>query len=342
MVVVGYVAIIPYSLTLQSQALKATRLPLPLWILIPIQVLEGGALYPLLAGVGLSLAGRTGLGAPLLDGWLRAKSVEKEARRILHPSIDVGVLGSLLLLVIEITIFSPLLGADLKRLAIPSPANLTPPAWQGLLAAFYGGFDEEILLRLFALSLLAWLGARVGGKPSGRPQASVLWMANILAAVLFGLGHLPATAAAGMPIYALVVTRAVVLNGLLGVGLGWLYFTYEAGKRDAGPLLSRPHSPCGRPIPLHPLTHGRSRDRLGRARLMARWAEKFPQGGVSAEGDPNPGPAPSEPRFVLGEGSAEDMGNAADHPRPWVRSTLSEDQVLGARFERDAMAVPAS
>ncbi|MGA2819086.1 MAG: CPBP family glutamic-type intramembrane protease [Anaerolineales bacterium] len=226
MIFVGYVAIIPYSLTLQSQALKTTRLPLPLWILIPIQVLEGGVLYALLAGVGLFLAGRIGLGAPILDGWLRAKNVKKAARRILLPSIVLGVLGSLLILVIEITIFSPLLGADLKRIVIPLPANLTPPAWQGLLAAFYGGFDEEILLRLFALSLLAWLGARMGRQPSGRPQTFVLWIANILAAILFGLGHLPATAAAGLPIDALVVTRAVVLNGLLGIGFGWLYFTY--------------------------------------------------------------------------------------------------------------------
>jgi len=50
--------------------------------------------------------------------------------------------------------------------------------------------------------------------------------ANILAASLFGLGHLPAAAAAGLPVDALVVSCAVVLNRFLGLGFGWLPFAY--------------------------------------------------------------------------------------------------------------------
>ena len=42
-------------------------------------------------------------------------------------------------------------------------------------------------------------------------------------AVLFGLGHLPATAAM-VPLTTLVVARALVLNGLAGVVFGWLYW----------------------------------------------------------------------------------------------------------------------
>jgi len=41
--------------------------------------------------------------------------------------------------------------------------------------------------------------------------------------VLFGLGHLPATAEL-VPLSSLVVTRAVVLNGVLGVVAGYLYW----------------------------------------------------------------------------------------------------------------------
>ncbi len=55
-------------------------------------------------------------------------------------------------------------------------------------------------------------------------MAAVLWIANIGAAVLFGLGHLPAVAALGWPMDPLVITRAVVLNGLAGVVFGWLYW----------------------------------------------------------------------------------------------------------------------
>jgi membrane protease YdiL (CAAX protease family) len=51
----------------------------------------------------------------------------------------------------------------------------------------------------------------------------VFWVANILAAILFGLGHLPTTAAL-VPLTSLVIARAVVLNGLLGIVWGWLYW----------------------------------------------------------------------------------------------------------------------
>jgi membrane protease YdiL (CAAX protease family) len=50
-----------------------------------------------------------------------------------------------------------------------------------------------------------------------------MWTANVLAAAIFGVGHLPATAAL-MALTPLVVTRALVLNGLAGVVFGWLYW----------------------------------------------------------------------------------------------------------------------
>ncbi|MBU7029500.1 MAG: CPBP family intramembrane metalloprotease, partial [Theionarchaea archaeon] len=51
-----------------------------------------------------------------------------------------------------------------------------------------------------------------------------IWSANILAAVIFGLGHLPTAIAIGIPLTALFVTRTVVLNGIGGVAFGWLYW----------------------------------------------------------------------------------------------------------------------
>jgi membrane protease YdiL (CAAX protease family) len=75
------------------------------------------------------------------------------------------------------------------------------------------------------MSFLVWLGRFVSKTSDGRPTLAVLWIANILAAVLFGLGHLPATAGL-VPLTGLVVTRALVLNGLIGTGFGYLYFKH--------------------------------------------------------------------------------------------------------------------
>ena len=42
-------------------------------------------------------------------------------------------------------------------------------------------------------------------------------------ALLFGAGHLPTTATL-MPLTPLVITRALLLNGLGGIVFGWLYW----------------------------------------------------------------------------------------------------------------------
>ena len=71
---------------------------------------------------------------------------------------------------------------------------------------------------------LAGISGAVHRKPDGRPSVPVLWVANIIAALLFGLGHLPITSALA-PLTPLIIVRAVVLNGLLGIGFGYLYCT---------------------------------------------------------------------------------------------------------------------
>ena len=73
------------------------------------------------------------------------------------------------------------------------------------------------------MSFLAWLGKFISKTSEGKPTAAVFWIANILAAVLFGLGHLPTTSLL-VALTPLVVTRAVILNGLIGIVCGWLYW----------------------------------------------------------------------------------------------------------------------
>jgi len=100
-----------------------------------------------------------------------------------------------------------------------------PAAWKGFLASFYGGIAEEIFLRLFVMSFLVWLGHFLSKKADGKPTGGVFWTANLLAAVLFGLGHLPATSLL-IPITPLIIVRAILLNGLIGVVCGWLYWKH--------------------------------------------------------------------------------------------------------------------
>jgi len=87
-----------------------------------------------------------------------------------------------------------------------------------------GGINEKVLLRLFMMSLLAWLGYFISHTPEGKSIVAVFWIANVLAAVLFGLGHLPATSLL-LPMTPLVVLRAVVLNASVVFVFSYLDFT---------------------------------------------------------------------------------------------------------------------
>jgi membrane protease YdiL (CAAX protease family) len=51
-----------------------------------------------------------------------------------------------------------------------------------------------------------------------------MWAANILAAVGFGLAHLPLASEIGIPLTPLFITRTLVLNGIGGIAFGWLYW----------------------------------------------------------------------------------------------------------------------
>jgi len=52
---------------------------------------------------------------------------------------------------------------------------------------------------------------------------STAWVAILLSAVLFGVGHLPALATVVDPT-PLVVVRTIALNAVAGIALGWLYW----------------------------------------------------------------------------------------------------------------------
>jgi membrane protease YdiL (CAAX protease family) len=220
---VGVLAIIPYSLTLQAPALAQSALP-PMPVIVLASLIQSGLLFAVAAAAGLFFAYRIGLGLAILEAKLAGEKVGARIRAVLLPSIVLGVLGSLVIIALDAWGFIPLLRSELGTQAQRLALSAQPPAWQGLLASLYGGIDEEVLLRLFVMSLLAFLGKFVSHTAEGRPALAVLWIANVLAAILFGLGHLPATAAL-VPLTPLVILRAVVLNGALGIAFGYLYFT---------------------------------------------------------------------------------------------------------------------
>ena len=221
--ILGFFAIIPYSYTLSGMTLSSNDL---LSTGMLVSSAQNFLLYGLVIFTGLYVTRRVGLGTPILDGLVKREAVGDKVRALWLPALAIGILGAVIIILLDSFIFSPPLAAELKLLGVNLSESVNPPVWQGLLASFYGGINEEVLLRLFVMTLIGGLIAAVMRKLDQKLPVGIFWVANILVAVLFGLGHLPATKSIGLPMDFLVISRAIVLNGLLGIGFGWLYWKH--------------------------------------------------------------------------------------------------------------------
>jgi len=222
--VFGAICVLPYVMALTPAVFDAAseQLGIPTSAMIGISIIQSALILGFATFTGLWAARKLGLGAPLVDALIRKEVLPHSAPQIAVRAIVLGVAAALLIIVIELLVFS----AVTESLEDEAQLNVAP--WKGFLASFYGGIAEEIQLRLFMLSIMA-LGIRYVVGLVSKSQASsslswkVFWIANITAAVLFGLGHLPATAEL-IPLTPLVVTRAIILNGAVGLVAGFLYW----------------------------------------------------------------------------------------------------------------------
>lgn len=105
-----------------------------------------------------------------------------------------------------------------------------------ILASLSAGIGEEIIFRGFLFGLwallLTWVLKRLNG------HTTALWIANVIAAVLFAAGHMPSVAmmthavvydTAGNATFLfeklspVLVVEVFLLNGIVGVVVGWCY-----------------------------------------------------------------------------------------------------------------------
>ena len=87
----------------------------------------------------------------------------------------------------------------------------------------YGGVVEEVMLRLFFMSLIAFLLHKFSRKQE--VSDSQLVIANVISAILFAAVHIPATLAM-MELTPIVLARCFLMNGGFGLAFGRLYRKY--------------------------------------------------------------------------------------------------------------------
>jgi len=167
--------------------------------------------YALFCGFfGYILANRTGLWKPI--------GFEKRSLLVtLAISVAGGIVFSL-----DYWVF----GSMIEGIQSADAAALT---FSGVMASIlYGGVIEEIMLRLFFMTLTAFViwktlfrGRNKEHIPEGVPVA-----ANVIAALLFAASHLPATLVTFGELTPMLLLRCFLLNGGFGLVFGWLYRKY--------------------------------------------------------------------------------------------------------------------
>ena len=148
----------------------------------------------------------------LLKTDLSPFNAENLFKRIIYPGMVSGVLVGLIIYILDNTIFkSSLL------------SGVHPLFWTGALASIYGAVNEEVLLRLFLFTFVYFLFGKILSI-THKNRLLFLWTTNILVAIVFGLGHLPAAFKLSTP-SSFETFRVLLLNGIPGVVFGWLYWS---------------------------------------------------------------------------------------------------------------------
>lgn len=195
-----------YPIDIQQQLLDQGINNVALALLTAIQSVG----YALFCGViGIFLGKKVGL-------WKDETDITSKALKV---TLIVALIGGLSIILFDVFIFN-----NYSEVIKHSYDN-KPTIIYTLASVLYGGIIEEVMLRLFFMSLIAFILNKLFNKKSEKASSTILLIANIIAAILFAAGHLPATlqTIGDSPI---IIFRCFLLNGGIGFLFGYLYSNY--------------------------------------------------------------------------------------------------------------------
>ena len=195
-----------YPADLQQEALEQGLTPAIMAVVTAMQAVGYGVV---LGAIGILLGKKTGL-------WRDERSISKKP---LFITLAIAVLGGVALILPDLLFFG-------KYNEVIMNSYAAKPTISYIIGAvIYGGVIEEVMLRLFWMTLVAFVLWRLFAKKEEKPTTAILVMANIVAAILFAAGHLPATVLM-IGTSPLVIARCFLLNGGFGLLFGYLYRKY--------------------------------------------------------------------------------------------------------------------
>lgn len=134
-------------------------------------------------------------------------------------SVILGIISGLLLILPDIFLFNKV-SYDIAKI------YTNKPSFNFIMSGItYGGVVEEILMRLFLMSLLSLIIYKIIYKSKHKINDKVYIFSNIIISILFALGHLPNTAMM-MGLNFWIILRCMLLNGIFGLIFGYVYRKY--------------------------------------------------------------------------------------------------------------------
>lgn len=173
--------------------------------------------------LGAYAAPKVGLRSYLIDRLRMGDSVWTRLRSEIQLATSIGIVGSIAIIALDVAL-SPFIAADLPASAITA----TRPTITDILLFvpvrfLYGGITEELLMRFGLMTTTVFVGWYVTGRKGIGPSTLIMWTAIVVSALLFGVGHLPALAQQ-VELTPLLIVRTILLNAILGLAFGWLYW----------------------------------------------------------------------------------------------------------------------
>jgi len=211
--------VVPYQMEVISPQLAEEiieSIPFSINILTIISSLQLFVIAFILSFLGLKLARRTGFSVEILSAIFEKRKVQ-----INQKSVVISIIGGVFLGLI-------IIGTD--RFYFQNQITMiaeNPPEFSllGLMAGvFYGGVFEEILIRLFLMSLIVWFSMKVLKQDKNTSSQKVYWLAIILTSLIFAAAHLPVTGMTFGELTGTLIFRSFLLNGIGGVIFGYLYW----------------------------------------------------------------------------------------------------------------------
>ncbi len=220
-------------------------------LLVGTEAIEITVELAIAVSCGLLAAHRIGLGAPIIEKWLCGGPIKSQVRSLLVPFLVVGILLAVISMLPNLSVFHPnrqlarheaarisespdgaKLAEKLGRFVDERPLTLTSLTVSYLNAAIRG----ELISRLFLLSIIALIFAKITGSPSGTASNRVLFSAVLGVAAIGAIANVAWQAATTKMIFSslgvikivhdsfwLVIARAFLRTVPGAVGFGWLY-----------------------------------------------------------------------------------------------------------------------